>query len=247
VLDSGGRSVVSAKKLVVTAPVLSLTALKATAWKICVYGTANSNALLGTATYTVYPIAAITAANSPASGPAAGGSVVIVSGTDFTAGSTVKFGTVAATKVSVAADGLSLTATAPAQAASATPVNVVVTTLAGLNTTSSTFAQFTYVDAIKSVSPSHGTAGAVHTIEVTGTGFTAITAANVSLSTTDLAGAGVPIACANIQIVSATSLTCDLPSTVTAGAYLVIVHNDATGTVYESVVSSGASYLAGAF
>ena len=47
-----------------------------------------------------------------------------VTGTGFTAGSTVRFGTVAATAVTVSADG-SLTVTAPAQAAGVVDVRVV--------------------------------------------------------------------------------------------------------------------------
>ena len=61
---------------------------------------------------------------SPDSGPAAGGTQVSISGSGFSAGSTVKFGTVSATNVNVVNANL-ITATTPAHASGA--VNVVVT------------------------------------------------------------------------------------------------------------------------
>jgi IPT/TIG domain len=59
---------------------------------------------------------------SPNSGPAAGGTGVTITGDNFVAGATVKFGTVAATSVSVAS-ATSITAITPAHA----PASVVVT------------------------------------------------------------------------------------------------------------------------
>jgi hypothetical protein len=65
---------------------------------------------------------------SPAGGPLAGGTSVTISGTDFTAASTVKFGATSATSVTYVS-ATQLTATAPAEVAGA--VHIVVTTADG--------------------------------------------------------------------------------------------------------------------
>jgi hypothetical protein len=259
ILFSGAVTVQSSKVLVVTAPALPLLPLtKPTAWTACIYGAASSGALLGSAKYKAYPVATIGSANVPASGPAAGGTAVIVTGTGFTAASKVKFGAVASTKVSVAKDGLSLTAIAPAQAASATAVNVVVTTEAGANTTSTTLDNYTYVNGI-SVTPSSGTTTATHVITVKGVGFnTVFTAANASAGVvlTDIGlvafATNIKYTCGSVQVISDTQLVCTVPTPVVAGAYIVVVTSDVgsnTGgtTAYESVVSSGAAYIAAPF
>ncbi len=69
---------------------------------------------------------------SPPSGPAAGGTVVTVTGSGFTAATTVSFGAKAATNVTVTSP-TSLTATAPADTRT---VDVTVTTTAGTSATS---------------------------------------------------------------------------------------------------------------
>lgn len=66
---------------------------------------------------------AITAIN-PATGPAAGGTPVTITGTGFVAGAQVTFGGVAATAVTVAGGGTSLTAVTPAHAAGVVDVEV---------------------------------------------------------------------------------------------------------------------------
>ena len=89
---------------------------------------------------------------SPAAGPTAGGTVVIVNGTGFASGATVMFGTVAATGVTVDSTTW-ITATSPAEAAGT--VDVTVTTADGTSATSSAD-QFTYYvadDAYTAVNP----------------------------------------------------------------------------------------------
>jgi hypothetical protein len=71
---------------------------------------------------------------SPAGGPLAGGTSVTISGTDFTAASTVKFGATSATSVTYVS-ATQLTATAPAEVAGA--VHIVVTTADGSSPLSS--------------------------------------------------------------------------------------------------------------
>ncbi len=69
---------------------------------------------------------------SPNSGPTAGGTSVTITGTNFSAGATVKFDTTLATNVSVV-NSTSITATTPSHAAG--PVNVVVTNANGQSAT----------------------------------------------------------------------------------------------------------------
>jgi hypothetical protein len=251
VLDSTAKTVTNSRRVVATAPALPLTAAKATAYNICVYGTANSNALLGVAKYTAYPVAAITGANVPASGPAAGGNTVVISGTGFTPTTKVMFGTVASPKVTAARDGLSVTAVAPAQAAGA--VAVSVTTEGGTNPTPGTASwdDYTYVNAI-SVSPAFGDGTAGNAITVTGVGFTAgITGANsgVVFTRAGMTTATDDIAkCSSIQIVSDKELICVAP-TLADGAYIVVATSDDTSAsaAFQSVVSSSAVFAAADF
>jgi hypothetical protein len=109
---------------------------------------------------------------APTSGPAGGGTSVVITGSAFTGATTVKFGAVNATAVTVNNAG-QITATSPAGAA-AGPVHVTVTTPGG---TSSAGAgdQFTYVQAapaVTSVSPATGSTGGGTVVTITGTNFT---------------------------------------------------------------------------
>ena len=123
---------------------------------------------------TVVPAPTVTGV-VPAAGPLGGGTVVIVSGTNLT-GATVKFGTTAATAVTVNGAGTSLTATSPADGAAT--VDVTVTTPGGTSTTS-TSDRFTYVPAptITGVAPAAGPLGGGTVVTVTGTNLTNSTVA----------------------------------------------------------------------
>ena len=79
---------------------------------------------------------------SPTTGPAAGGTNVVITGTGFTGASAAKFGTLAATEFTVVSDS-KIVAKAPAQAASTKTVQV--TTPAGVSVDNSTFDDFVYV------------------------------------------------------------------------------------------------------
>ncbi len=81
---------------------------------------------------------------TPTSGSTAGGTSVTITGTNFTSGATVMFGTVAATAVTYNSPTY-ITAISPAE--SAGTVNVTVTTTGGTSSTSSTD-QFTYLTPI---------------------------------------------------------------------------------------------------
>ncbi|MGA2837796.1 MAG: IPT/TIG domain-containing protein, partial [Acidimicrobiales bacterium] len=77
------------------------------------------------------PVPAVTGL-SPASGTTLGGTVVTITGSGFTAASSVRFGPVAATSFTVVSD-TQITAVAPAQAAGSR--NVFVTTAGGTSST----------------------------------------------------------------------------------------------------------------
>ncbi|MBI1916709.1 MAG: IPT/TIG domain-containing protein [Planctomycetes bacterium] len=109
---------------------------------------------------------------SIASGPAAGGTAVTITGSNLNGASAVSFGSVAASTY-VINSPTSITAIAPAQAAAT--VSVSVTTAAGTSSSSGA-SQFTYVSAsaptVTSVFPGFGpTAGGTQMMLV-GTGFT---------------------------------------------------------------------------
>ncbi len=105
---------------------------------------------------------------APASGPAAGGTPVAITGSGFAADATVTFGGVPATDV-VVVDGLNITATAPAGTAG--PVDVVV---AQAGARASLRGGFRY-DAelsILGVRPSRGGFAGGTFVTITGSGFT---------------------------------------------------------------------------
>jgi len=107
---------------------------------------------------------------SVSSGPATGGSPVVITGSYFTGATTVNFGSVTTTDFAVLSD-TSILVTAPAQAAGA--VSVTVTSYAGNSSTSATF---TYnavsAPAVTSLSTSSGSTAGGTLIEINGSGFT---------------------------------------------------------------------------
>jgi hypothetical protein len=105
---------------------------------------------------------------SPASGSTGGGTAVNITGTNL-AGSSVDFGSVAATSV-IFDSTTELTAVSPA--GSAGVVNVTVTTPGGTSATSSAD-QFTYglAPTVTGISPSTGPVAGGTTVTVTGTNF----------------------------------------------------------------------------
>jgi hypothetical protein len=110
---------------------------------------------------------------NPNQGPRAGSTVVTITGTDFTGATGVRFGSNAATNVTVVSD-TQITATAPAGQPGAT-VDVTVTTTRGTSATNSAD-QFTYQNAaprVTRVTPNTGQGGTI--VAITGTGFTGAT------------------------------------------------------------------------
>ena len=111
---------------------------------------------------------------SPTSGPAAGGTTVIVSGTGFTGATVVKFGGIAnATGAMTVNNANQITVTSPAGTGT---VDITVTTPGGTSPTSVND-QFTYapVPAVSGRSPTSGPAAGGTSVTLSGTGFTGAT------------------------------------------------------------------------
>ena len=156
----------------------------------------------------------VTAVN-PASGAAAGGDTVVVSGSGFTGATDVSFGTVAATNVTVASDTQLSVTSPPANASGA--VDVTVATPAGTSNPSPPADQFTYLTAaalpvVTGVNPASGAAAGGDTVVVSGSGFTGATA--VSFGT---------VAATNLTVASDTQLSVTSPAANASGAVDVTV------------------------
>jgi hypothetical protein len=126
-----------------------------------------------------------TAATTPAvislgttSGSTAGGTSVIITGTNFTGASAVNFGGASATSYTVSSD-TSITAVSPPEAAGT--VDVTVTTPTGTSASGSAD-QFTYTAAaaptVTGLGTTSGSTGGGTSVAITGTGFTGATAVN---------------------------------------------------------------------
>jgi hypothetical protein len=107
----------------------------------------------------------------PTSGPMAGGTTVVITGTDFTSASQVAFGTVNATSYTVDSP-TQITATSPSQVAG--DVDVTVTTPSGVSPINDAH-QFSYLaaaPAVTSISPTSGATSGGTAVTITGTNFT---------------------------------------------------------------------------
>jgi hypothetical protein len=109
---------------------------------------------------------------SPTTGPAAGGTQVTITGTNFTGATSVKFGSATATYTVNSATQIS--ATSPA---GANMVDVTVTTAGGSSATGASD-QFTYISAptVTAIAPTSGPAAGGTAVTITGTNFTGATA-----------------------------------------------------------------------
>ncbi len=134
---------------------------------------------------------------SPTSGPAAGDTVVTISGTNFTGAMAVDFGTIAATGVSVVSN-TEITAFSPAGTGT---VNVTVTTPGGTSATSSVD-EFTYIPAptVSGLNPTSGPGAGGTLVTITGTNLTGATAVDFGT-----------VAATNVTVVSASTITADSP------------------------------------
>jgi hypothetical protein len=150
---------------------------------------------------------------SPTSGPAGGGTVITLTGTNFASGATVRVNGVAATAVTYLS-ATQVRATTPAGTAGARTVQITLPS----GQSASLSNAFTYVAAptITSVSPTSGPTTGGTTITVTGTGF-------VSGATVRVNG----VAATGVTFLSATQVRAVTPAG-TAGARTVQVTNPDT-------------------
>ena len=127
-----------------------------------------------TTTTTVPPIPAPTVSSvSPASGPVAGGTTVIINGTNLNGATAVKFGSTPATSFTVLSS-TQISAVSPAGAPIC--VEITVTTPGGVSVTN-TGDQFDYISlpVITSISPTKGPIAGGTQVTITGTSLTAAT------------------------------------------------------------------------
>jgi M6 family metalloprotease-like protein len=158
---------------------------------------------------------------SPSSGPATGGSVLSISGSDFVAGATnVTVGGVAAAGVNVVSPTL-LTAVSPGGTAGSAPVQVFTPAGPSLHTP-----LFTYVDvpAIAAVSPQSGPAEGGTVLTVTGTGFV--------VGATTVTVGGVPAS--SVNVTSAATLTALTPAHAPGAAAVAVTTSYGTATLPAS-------------
>ncbi len=137
---------------------------------------------------------------SPASGPVAGGTSVVITGTNLTGATAVTFGTAGPAAGFTVNSATQITAIAPAD--SAATVDITVTTPGGTSATSAAD-RFTYLPAptVTTISPASGTTAGGSTVTITGTNLTGATAVNFGA-----------IAGSNVTVVNATTVTATSPA-----------------------------------
>jgi hypothetical protein len=206
-------TVVSSTKITATAP-----AAAAGKVDVSVSGAGVSSANTAGDDYTYVQPNPTISGLAPASGPTTGGTSVTITGNNFVAGSTVKFGTVAATGV-VVDSKTQIRATAPA-AAAAGKVDVSVSG-AGVSSANTATDDYTYVipaPTVSGISPNTGDIAGGTSVTITGTN---LTGASVKFGS---------LAASSVVVNSATSVTAKTPAVSAAGAVDVVV-TTAGGTV----------------
>jgi len=155
--------------------------------------TPGGNSAITAADRFTYQVAPTVTRISPASGPAAGGTSVIITGRDFTGASKVLLGSVAVSRFTVNST-TQITAISPVGSGT---VDVRVITPGGTSVTS-TADRFTYVPApiVKSIEPTSGPATGMSPVLIKGSGFTnasqvlfgTVAASSFKVNTTDPPG-----------------------------------------------------------
>ena len=180
-------------------------------------GNAAATGSLGTFTAATTSVAGpVISSLSIATGPAKGGTSVIITGTNFTGVTAVKFGVVKATSFTVNS-ATQITAIAPAEAAAA--VDVTVTAGGG---TAISPTQYSYVGPlVSSISPDAGPLRVGTVVTITGSGFADVTAVKFGGR-----------AAANFTVVSTTEIMATAPS---AAGIVAITVATTSGTSPNSV------------
>jgi hypothetical protein len=146
---------------------------------------------------------------SISSGSIAGGSIVTITGTNFTGATSVIFNGKVATMI-VVVDSTTITCKTPVST-SAGAADVIITTGGG---PSNTFTGFTYVtpSIITSISPAAGTKSGGTSVTITGTNFTGASDVIFGLKSAT-----------NINVVNDTTITCETPDSTTPVAVGIII------------------------
>jgi hypothetical protein len=177
--------------------------------------------------YTYTAIAAPAVTNvSPSSGPAAGGTSVTITGTNFDGVGSVTFQGIAATISSINDAGTSITVTTPAFPAGGT-VNVVVTAEGGASVTVPAD-QYQYTNplpSVTSVTPNAGPTAGGGSVTIGGTGF--VTGATVMFGGMGAAVNSVTPTAISVTVPAGTG-TVDVTVTTSGGTSLTSVSDEYT-------------------
>ncbi len=166
---------------------------------------ANSAFLFGGATVTSI---------TPDAGPAAGGTVVAITGTEFTSDSTVSFGNTPAASVTYISP-TSMLATAPALSTGSFDVTVTNDIATSPTSLADLFAAG--APAVTSITPDGGPGAGGNTVTVTGSGF-------VPDATVDFGTAPG----SDVNVVSGTKLTVTAPAYVNVAVNVTVANSDGT-------------------
>ncbi|MFI1963269.1 beta strand repeat-containing protein [Streptomyces pathocidini] len=172
--------------------------------QVTVTTTGGTSSQFVTFTYVNVPVPTLTSI-SPNTGPAGGGTTVILTGTNLNGATAVKFGATNATSFTVNSS-TQITAVSPAGSGT---VPVTVQTPGG----TSNGINFTYVSApvITSISPTSGPLAGGNTVTITGTGFTSATAVSFG---------GTPAT--SFTVNSATQITATAPAHAAGSVNLTV-------------------------
>ncbi|WP_353063325.1 IPT/TIG domain-containing protein [Tunturibacter psychrotolerans] len=181
----------------------------------------QSGSLAGAFTYAAPPTVS---GVSPNSGSTSGGTAVTVTGTNFASGSAVKFGSAAATSVTVV-NSTTITATTPAGSAGAATATVTVNGQSG-NLASA----FTYIvePTVSSVSPNSGPVAGGTSVTITGTNFAS--GATVTFGST---------AATAVTVVNSTTITATTPAGSAGATTVTVAVNGQSGSLASAFTYIG--------
>ena len=245
-------SLVSGTKAVVTVPSATITSGTTLNAVICLKVKGASTYVAVPYTYGTQPVKHATLPLKPAAGPMSGGQTITLATTSaapWQVGAAVLIDGVPATGVKIAAGGQTLTAVTPVST-SAGEKDVVVRTpgFADVKLVAASDDSYSFTRAIK-VSPQTGPTSTATTISITGAGFLSsdYVGTGKAFSVYLDSGSGTPTACGELQVVSDTEATCEVPASLTtANVYKVVIADNATWSsvtaATKNVVSTGSVF-----
>ncbi|MFM7252046.1 MAG: IPT/TIG domain-containing protein, partial [Ilumatobacteraceae bacterium] len=191
--------------------------------EVTVTGTGGTNATAGTGNdYTYYAVPTITAGGlSPSSGPSAGGTPVVITGTGLLGATAVRFGATNATSFTVDSS-TQITAISPSGMANS-GITVTVVTPGGTSNAVAYGTGATVRPTVGSLSVTTGPTSGGTALTVTGTNFT------VNMSFTFTIGA-VAYAATSVVVGSSTSATLVTPAVVATGTAAVSATNSSAAS-----------------